>query len=156
MPNYTKICSCLHVHFTGTRVFLYSLYRKTLLEHIISWGVSENHFWWKTLIYWKNICCMCTLEFPQCTLEFPQWGKSNVYQQYMLLIIRNSIWNLHLSRIMSIAFASFKHLKLPISIKISATIWQSVLHLHNVQLHMCITKFDFTNYPFANLLLAQL
>ena len=49
--------------------------------------------------------------------------------------------------VMSIGFASFKHLKLPISIKIHVTIY-----LHDSY----ITKFDFMNYAFAKLLPAQL
>ena len=46
---------------------------------------------------------------------------------------------------MSIGFASFKHLKLPISTKISVT----CLYLHDSY----ITKIDFMNYDFANKLL---
>ena len=30
----------------------------------------------KTLIYWIDICC-------RCTLELPQWGNSNVFQQHI-------------------------------------------------------------------------
>ena len=49
---------------------------------------------------------------------------------------------------MSIGFVSFKHLKLPISTKIPA----NCLYLHDSY----ITKFDFMNYAFAKLVLAQL
>ena len=48
--------------------------------------------------------------------------------------------------------SSFKHLKLPISIKIHVTIWQIVLYLHD----SCITKFDFMNYAFADMVVAWL
>ena len=48
---------------------------------------------------------------------------------------------------MSIGFASFKHLKLPISIKIA-----KCSYLHD----SFITKFDFMNYAFAKLVLAWL
>ena len=48
---------------------------------------------------------------------------------------------------MSIGFASFKHLKLPISITIPVTLWQIVY---------IVTKFDFINYAFAKLVVAWL
>ena len=44
---------------------------------------------------------------------------------------------------MSIGFASFKHLKLPISTKIPV----NCLYLHDIY----TTKFDFMNYAFAKL-----
>ena len=103
MSNYMKTCS---------------FYMFISLKHIISRGVSENIFWWK-LSFIKKTCC-------RCTLELPQWRNSNVYQQHMLLKIKKTIWNLHLSRIISIVFAPFEHVKLPISIKISATVLQFV------------------------------
>ena len=47
----------------------------------------------------------------------------------------------------------FKHLKLPISIKLPVTIRQIV----NIYLHdSYITKFDFMNYAFAKLVVAQI
>ena len=49
---------------------------------------------------------------------------------------------------MSIGFASFKHLKLPISTKIPV----DCLYLHDSY----ITKFDYMNYACAKLLLARL
>ena len=66
-----------------------------------------------------------------------------MYLQHMLLKIKKTIWNLHLSSIMSIVFASFKHPKLPISIKIPVVL----LYLHD----RYISKFEFMNYLFANL-----
>ena len=54
---------------------------------------------------------------------------------------------------MSIVFTSFKHPKLPISIKIPVTLLQIVyINLHDSY----ISKFDFMNYLFANLLVAWL
>ena len=49
-------------------------------------------------------------------------------------------------------FASFKYLKMPISIKIPVTIPQLCLHLHDSY----ISKSDFINYIFANLVVAWL
>ena len=37
--------------------------------------------------------------------------------------------NLHLPSIMYIVFASFKHPKLPVSIKITVTLWQIVVYI---------------------------
>ena len=48
---------------------------------------------------------------------------------------------------MSIVFTSFKHPKLPISIKIPVTLLQIVSY---------ISKFELMNYLFANLLVAWL
>ena len=52
---------------------------------------------------------------------------------------------------MSIGFASFKQLKLPISTKLPYYI-ANCLYLHD----RYITRFDFMNYAFAKLLLARL
>ena len=49
-----------------------------------------------------------------------------MYQQHMLLNIRKYL-NVHLTRIMSIVFASLKYLKLPIGIKIPVIILQIVI-----------------------------
>ena len=43
--------------------------------------------------------------------------------------------------------SSFKHLKLPISIKIFVTNMANCLYLHDSY----VTKFDFVNHAFANL-----
>ena len=53
---------------------------------------------------------------------------------------------------MSIVFTSFKNLKLPISIKIPVTLLQIVYIFHDSS----ISKFEFVNYLFANLLVAWL
>ena len=45
-----------------------------------------------------------------------------------------------------------KHLNLPISIKITVTIWQIVYIYMTATLYM--TKFDFMNYAFAELVVA--
>ena len=47
--------------------------------------------------------------------------------------------------IMSISFASLKHLKLPISISEYCLYMANCLYLHDSY----TTKFDFTNYAFA-------
>ena len=72
------------------------------------------------LIYWKDIWFMYTLELAHR-------GNSNAYLQHMLLKIRKKVFgNLHIPSIMSIVFTSFKHPKLPISIKIPVTLLQIV------------------------------
>ena len=48
--------------------------------------------------------------------------------------------------------SSFKHLKLPISIKIPVTMSANCLYLHDSY----ITKYDFVNYAFAKLVVAWL
>ena len=61
---------------------------------------------------------------------------------------------------MTIVFTSFKHPKLPISIKISVTLLQIIyicmtenyLYLHDIY----ISKFEFMNYLFANMLVPWL
>ena len=67
---------------------------------------------------------------------------------YMLLKIRKIILKLTFTpSIMSIVFASFKHLKLPISIKMPVTVLQIV--------DICMTATAvFANYFFANLVVA--
>ena len=61
------------------------------------------------------------------TLELPHRGNSIVYLQHMLLKIRKTILKFTvIPSIMSLVFASFKHLKLPISIKMPITILQFV------------------------------
>ena len=63
------------------------------------------------------------------TLELPHRGNVNVYLQHMLLKIKKDnyleIYILQIS--LSIVFTSFKHPKLPISIKIPVTLLQIVL-----------------------------
>ena len=66
------------------------------------------------------------------------------------MYLRNKI--LFKLRIMSISFASLKHLNLPISIKIPVTISANCLYLHDSY----ITKFNFMNIAFAKLVLACL
>ena len=71
-----------------------------------------------------------------------------MYQQHMLLKLRKPIFKKTLTDIMSIGFASFKHLKLPVSTKIPVTIWQIV--------YSFFTKFDIMSYAFAKLVVARL
>ena len=53
---------------------------------------------------------------------------------------------------MSIVLTSFKHPKLPISIKIPLTLLQCVIYLHDSY----ISEFEFMNYLFADLLVVWL
>ena len=70
-----------------------------------------------------------------------------MYLQHMLLKTRKTILKFTFKpSIMSIVFASFKHLKLPISVKIPVTKLQIVAYV-------CM-KFEFMNYFFANLVVA--
>ena len=85
-----------------------------------SWEVWENPvLWWKTLIYWMDICC-------RCTLELPLWGNSNVYQQHMLLKLRKPILKYTLNKHHVHWLSSIKYPKLPNSIKIPVTLLQIV------------------------------
>ena len=57
----------------------------------------------------------------------PHTGNSNEYLQHVLLKIRKKLFgNLHFPSIMSILSTSFKHSKLPNSIKIHVTLLQIV------------------------------
>ena len=85
------------------------------------------------------------------TLELPHRGNSHVYLQHMLQKIRKAILKFtFIPRIMSLVFASFKHLKLPISIKMPVTV--NCLCLQ----HSYSSKFEFTSNFFANLVIAWL
>ena len=82
------------------------------------------------LIYWIDIKVVgahwnCLNEAIQmCTNNICYWNLGNLF------------WNIHLSRIMSVVFASFKHLKLPISIKIPVTQWQIVYSISRIMSHL--------------------
>ena len=52
--------------------------------------------------------------------------------------------------IIYMVFDSLKHLKLPISVMIPVTIPHIIFYLHE----SCTSEFDFTNYLFANLVVA--
>ena len=76
-----------------------------------------------------------------------------MYLQHMLLIKRKTVLKFtFIPSIISVVFASFEHLKLPISIKIPVTLLQNCLYLHDSY----ISKFEFMNYLFANLLVTWL
>ena len=62
----------------------------------------------------------------RCTLELPLRGNANGDQQHMLLELRKPILKYTLNKYHVRWLSSFKHLKLPISIKIPVTIWQIV------------------------------
>ena len=81
--------------------------------------IRKTCFMVKTLIYWIDKSCMCTLELPL-------WGNSNMYQQHMLLKLRKLILKYTLNKYHVHWLSSFQHLKPPISIKIPVTIWQIV------------------------------
>ena len=73
-----------------------------------------------------------------------------MYQQHMLLKLRKPILKYSLNKYHVHWLTSFKHLELPISINIPATIMANCLYLHDSY----ITKFDFMNYAFAKLVVA--
>ena len=68
-----------------------------------------------------------------------------MYQQHMLLKLRKPILKYTLNKYHVHWLSSFKHLKLPISIKIPVTMMANYLYLHD----RYITKFDFMNFAFA-------
>ena len=84
-----------------------------------------------------DICCRC--------------GNSNLYQQHMLLKLRKPILKYTLNKYHAHWLSSFKHLKLPISIKIPVTVWQ-IVYIYMT----AITKFNFMNNDFAKLVVAWL
>ena len=74
-----------------------------------------------------------------------------MYQQRMLLKLRKPFLKYTLNKYHVHWLSSFKHLKLPISIKIPVTIWQ--IGYINMT---AISPFDFMNYFFAKLVVAWL
>ena len=68
-----------------------------------------------------------------------------MYQQHMLLKLKKPILKYTQYKYHVHWLSSFKHLKLPISIKIPVTLWQNCLYLQDSY----ITKFDFMSYVFA-------
>ena len=73
-----------------------------------------------------------------------------MYQQHMLLKLRKPILKYTLNKYHVNWLSSFKHLKLPISIKIPVTIPQIVY----IYMTAISPKFDFMNYAFAKLVVA--
>ena len=74
-----------------------------------------------------------------------------MYQQHMLLKLREPILKYTLNKYHVHWLSSFKHLNLPISIKIpSCHYMANCLYLHDSY----ITKFNFMNYAFAKLVVA--
>ena len=69
-----------------------------------------------------------------------------MHQQHLLLESRKPILKYTLNKYHVYWLSSFKHLKLPISIKIPVTIWQVV--------YIYMTAFDFMNFAFAKLVVA--
>ena len=70
-----------------------------------------------------------------------------MYQQHMLLKLRKPILKYTLNKYHVHWLSSFKHLNLPISIKIPVTIMANCFFIHDSY----ITKFDFMKYAFAKL-----
>ena len=132
-------CLLLLSRCSQTTQKLVHFYMLITLKHKSSWVVCEKPIlWWETLIYWMDICC-------RCTLELPLWGNSNVYQQHMLLKLRKHILKYTLTKYHVHWLSSFKHLKLPISIKYLSLygklfifIWQLYYHqIWNHELCFC-------------------
>ena len=73
-----------------------------------------------------------------------------MYQQNMLLKLRIPILKYTLNKYLVHWLSSFKHLDLPISIKIPVTIWQ-IVYFYMTAISPI---FDFMNYAFANLVVA--
>ena len=95
------------------------------------------------VIYCKDICC-------RYTLDLPLRGNFNVYLQHMLLkITKKNYLEIYIFQVSCplLSPQSFKHPKLPISIKIAVTLLQ-IVYLHDSY----ISKFEFVNYLLASLL----
>ena len=116
MPNYTKTCSFPYAHYTETQ--------KVVEKFVKNLFYGEKH----SFIEWTYVV-----------------GNSIVYQQHILLKLRKPILKYTLNKYQVHWLSSFKHLKLPISIKIPVTIWQIVyMLLHDSY----ITKFCLNNILF--------
>ena len=68
-----------------------------------------------------------------------------MYQQHMLLLLRKPILKYTLNKYHVHWLSSFKHLQLPISIKIPVTIWQ-IVYIYMTAIAL--------NYAFAKLVVA--
>ena len=106
----------------------------------------KNLFYGDQFIYWMDICC-------RCILELPLWGNFNIaYMRQFQCVpttyvteIKKTYFEIYTKQVSCTLPSSFKHLKLPISIKIPVTIIANCLYLHE----RYITKFDFMNFAFA-------
>ena len=91
----------------------------------------------KTLIYWIDICCRCTLELPKCE---PTTYVTKIKETYFEIYTKQVACPLALPLLnISNCQLVLKHLS-------------NCLYLHD----SCITKFDFMNYAFAKLVVAWL
>ena len=72
-----------------------------------------------------------------------------MYQQHMLLKLRKPILKYTLTEYHVHWLSSFKHIKLPISIKIAVTILQ-IVYIYIT----ATSQIDFMNYAFAKLIVA--
>ena len=73
-----------------------------------------------------------------------------MYHQHMFLKLRKPVLKYTQNKYNVYWLSSFKHINLPISIKILVTSRQFFLYLHDSY----IIKFDFMNYAFARLVVA--
>ena len=73
-----------------------------------------------------------------------------MYQQHMLLKLRKPFLKYTLNKYRVHLISSFKHLKLPLSIKIPVTTMANYLYLRDSY----TTKYDFKNYAFAKMVVA--
>ena len=85
------------------------------------------------LIYWNDICC-------RYTLEFPYTGNSIVYLQHVLLkIMKKTIWKFTFPKYHVHCFTSFKHPKLPLSI------WNSCHSIEIVYICMKVISLNLSS-----------
>ena len=99
---------------------------------------NKKSLWWKTLIYWIDICC-------RCTLELPQWGNSNVYLQHMLLKLRKPILKCTRKQVscpLSLPLLNFPNCKsvlkyLSLYHKLFIFVWQLYLQIRIHELPLC-------------------
>ena len=119
-----KTSSYLHAHFIETMEEVENLLKKAYDEKLNSIDTSYRY----------------TLRQFQCVLTT---NVSENKENYFEVNTQPSI--------NSIAFASFKHLKIPISNKI-CHYTTNCLHLHA----SCISKFNFKNYLFVSLVVVWL
>ena len=144
--NNNKKTRCLFCHpdarqTTQKHVHLYmliTLKHKKVVEKFVKKSVYGEKNWFIEWTFVVGAPWNCLYEaIPMCTSKISYWNK-------------NLFWNIHLSRIMSISFASLKHLNLPISIKIPVTIhWTEVISSHHTifapvqKVNIALTKFKF-------------
>ena len=129
MTNYMTTCSFIYLLIPLKQLkWLRICFKNKLMEKIA---------------FIEKTCC-------SYTLALPHRGNSNVYLQHMLQ--EQLCEHLHLPSVISIVFASFKPFNVPFRIKIPVSLLQMVYILHDSY----ISKFEFMNYLFNNLVVALL